>query len=81
MQVYAHDFQSSVERPPRELVGFEKLNLRPGESKSIPILVKVEDLAFYDVTKHDWTVEPGDFKLLIGNSSRDIHLDADFSFG
>lgn len=81
VQVYAHDFQSSVERPPRELVGFEKVNLRPGESKSIPVLVKAEDLAFYDVTKHDWTVEPGDFKFLIGNSSRDIHLDADFSFG
>ncbi|MCK5266388.1 MAG: glycoside hydrolase family 3 C-terminal domain-containing protein, partial [Candidatus Thorarchaeota archaeon] len=81
VQVYAHDFQSSVERPPRELVGFEKVNLRPGESKSVVILVKAEDLAFYDVTKHDWTVEPGDFKFLIGNSSRDIHLDADFSFG
>lgn len=81
VQVYAHDVRSSVERPPRELVGFEKVYLRPGESKSVPILVKAEDLAFYDVTRHDWTVEPGDFKFLIGNSSRDIHLDADFSFG
>ncbi|MHA1863410.1 MAG: glycoside hydrolase family 3 C-terminal domain-containing protein, partial [Candidatus Thorarchaeota archaeon] len=81
VQVYAHDFQSSVERPPRELVGFEKVYLRPGESKSVLILVKAEDLAFYDVTRHDWTVESGDFKFLIGNSSRDIHLDADFSFG
>ncbi|MHA1614525.1 MAG: beta-glucosidase family protein [Candidatus Thorarchaeota archaeon] len=81
VQVYAHDFQSSVERPPRELVGFEKVHLKRGESKSVPILIKAEDLAFYDVSKHDWTVEPGDFKFLIGNSSRDIHLDADFSFG
>ncbi len=80
VQVYAHDFQSSVDRPPRELVGFEKVHLKRGESKSVPILIKAEDLAFYDVTKHDWTVEPGDFKFLIGSSSRDIHLDADFSF-
>ncbi|MCK4567393.1 MAG: glycoside hydrolase family 3 C-terminal domain-containing protein [Candidatus Thorarchaeota archaeon] len=81
VQVYAHDFQSSVERPPRELVGFEKVNLRPGESKSVPILVKAEDLAFYDVTKHDWTIEPGNFNFLIGNSSRSIFLDARFSYG
>ncbi len=81
VQVYAHDFQSSVKRPPRELVGFEKVHLKRGESKSVPILIKAEDLAFYDITKHDWTVEPGDYKFLIGSSSRDIHLDADFSFG
>ncbi len=80
VQVYAHDVRSSIERPPRELVGFEKVHLRAGESKSVSILVKAEDLAFYDVTRHDWTVEPGDFKFLIGNSSRDIHLDAEFSF-
>lgn len=81
VQVYAHDVRSSIERPPRELVGFAKVNLRPGESESVSILVNAEDLAFYDITKHDWTVEPGNFKFLIGNASRDIHLDADFSFG
>ena len=81
IQVYSHDIQASVERPPRELVGFEKVFLKPGETKSTSILVKADDLAFYDVGKHDWTVEPGDFKFLIGNSSRAIHLDAEFSFG
>jgi len=81
VQVYAHDVQSTVERPPRELVGFEKVFLQPGETKSASILVKVDDLAFYDVGKHDWTIEPGDFKFLIGNSSREIHLDAEFTYG
>ncbi len=81
VQVYAHDVQSTIERPPRELVGFEKVFLQPGETKSASILVKADDLAFYDVGKHDWTIEPGDFKFLIGNSSRDIYLDAEFTYG
>jgi len=50
VQVYAHDFQSSVERPPRELVGFEKVHLKRGESKSVPILIKAEDLAFLAIS-------------------------------
>ncbi len=77
IQVYAHDVKSSVPRPPRELVGFEKVYLKPGESKSVSILVKAEDLAFYNISTHDWKLESGDFKLLIGNSSRAIYLDAD----
>ena len=77
VQVYCHDVKSSVSRPPRELVGFEKVHLRPGESKKVPVLVKAEDLAFYDISSHNWKLEPGDFKLLIGNSSRAIYLDAD----
>ncbi|TFG26311.1 glycosyl hydrolase, partial [Candidatus Thorarchaeota archaeon] len=79
IQVYAHDVKSSVSRPPRELVGFEKIYLRPNESKRLPIVVKAEDLAFYDIEIHDWNLEQGDFKLLIGNSSRAIYLDADVS--
>ncbi|TFG95944.1 hypothetical protein E4H12_12165, partial [Candidatus Thorarchaeota archaeon] len=81
IQVYAHDVRASVERPPRELVGFEKIFLQPGETKSASILVKADDLAFYDVGKHDWIIEPRDFKFLIGNSSRSIFLDTEFSFG
>jgi len=81
IQIYAHDVQSSVERPPRELVGFQKVFLQSGETKNVSILVKAEDLAYHDIGKHDWTIEPGDFKFLIGNSSRAIHLDAEFSYG
>ncbi|TFG25940.1 glycosyl hydrolase [Candidatus Thorarchaeota archaeon] len=78
VQVYAHDIQASVQRPPRELVGFEKIFLQPGETKSVPILVKADDIAFYDIETHDWMIEPGDYKFLIGNSSRSIFLDTEF---
>ncbi|MFW9795704.1 MAG: beta-glucosidase [Candidatus Thorarchaeota archaeon] len=72
LQVYSHDVQSSVERPLKELVGFEKVVLNPSERKIVPIQVRVHDLMFYDVDKHDWHLEPGEFELQIGNSSRNI---------
>ena len=73
VQVYSHDIQSAVERPPKELVGFEKVVLNPGEKKSVPILIRTKDLMFYDVINHNWKLEPGEFELQIGNSSRNIH--------
>lgn len=72
-QIYAHDVHCTVERPPKELVGFHKAILQPGERKLIPIVVKSKDLMFYDVNTHDWLLEGGDFELRIGTSSRDIH--------
>ncbi|MHA2395313.1 MAG: glycoside hydrolase family 3 C-terminal domain-containing protein [Candidatus Thorarchaeota archaeon] len=73
VQVYSHDIQSSVERPPKELVGFQKVVLAPSERKTIPVLIKSSDLMFYDVDSHDWKLETGEFELQIGNSSRNIH--------
>ena len=81
VQVYARDVEASVERPPQELVGFEKIRLEPGERKTVSVAVKAEDLAFYDVSRHAWVIEPGDFKLLVGKSSRDIQGDAELSYG
>ncbi len=81
VQVYSRDIEASIDRPPQELVGFEKIQLDSGESKTVSIIVKAEDLAFYDVSQHDWNIEPGDFKLLVGKSSRDIHGDIEFSYG
>ncbi|MFW9803031.1 MAG: beta-glucosidase, partial [Candidatus Thorarchaeota archaeon] len=72
IQIYCRDIESSVERPPQELVGFEKVVLQPGEKKSVPVLIKPKDLMFYDVNRHDWHLEPGEFELRIGNSSRDL---------
>ncbi len=45
------------------------------------ITVKAEDLAFYDVNRHDWIIEPGEFKLLVGKSSREMLGEVDFSYG
>jgi len=75
IQVYSEDVKSSVDRPMRELVGFEKVFLEPNETKSVQIEIKGKDLAFYDVLNSEWKLEKGDFILHIGNSSRDIHLE------
>ncbi|MDF1539842.1 MAG: glycoside hydrolase family 3 C-terminal domain-containing protein [Candidatus Thorarchaeota archaeon] len=80
IQIYSHDVESSVVRPRKELVGFEKAQVGVGESKTVSIKIKAKDLAFYDVDKQDWTIENGDFDLQIGTSSRDINHTARIRF-
>jgi beta-glucosidase len=80
VQVYFQQIESSVERPPKELIGFEKVYLSPQESKIVSISINPKDLAFYDVQKGLWKLEKGSFKLMVGSSSRDIHLDATFEY-
>lgn len=77
VQIYAHHMQSSVERPPKELVGFQKVMMNANERRTVPIIVKSRDLMYYDVSQHDWQLEPGNYELLIGSSSRDIHSKID----
>jgi beta-glucosidase len=81
IQVYAHDIETTVDRPPQELVGFEKIRLKQGETKTASVTVRAEDLAFYDVTRHGWILESGKFKFRVGMSSRDIIGEADFTYG
>jgi len=64
------DLFSSVTRPVKELKGFKRINLQPGETKTIELNISPEHLAFTDINKN-FTVEPGDFEIMIGNSSRD----------
>jgi len=71
-QLYVSDPVCSVMRPAKELKGFEKVFLQPGETKTVELSVKVSDLAFYDESKKGWTVESGDFLLHLGTSSGDI---------
>ncbi|MFW9769498.1 MAG: glycoside hydrolase family 3 C-terminal domain-containing protein, partial [Candidatus Thorarchaeota archaeon] len=80
VQAYAKDVEASVERPPQELVGFEKTTIGPGETKQVAITIRAEDLAYYDVSKHNWFIEPGAYKLRVGVSSRDIIGEVDFTF-
>ncbi|MDD1778519.1 MAG: fibronectin type III-like domain-contianing protein, partial [Candidatus Helarchaeota archaeon] len=72
VQLYVQDVKSSVERPLKELKGFQKVALKPGEKKSLTFELSEQDLAFYDENKHTWRAEAGTFKILIGSSSRDI---------
>ncbi len=73
VQVYIRDVVSSVTRPVKELKGFKKVSLKPGESQSIAFTVSPEQLSFTNVDK-DFVVEAGDFEIMVGNSSRDQDL-------
>jgi beta-glucosidase len=80
VQVYVSDEQSSVERPEKELKAFEKVFLAPGESKTIELTLKEDAFQFFDEMKSQWTMEPGKFNILVGNSSRNIKLKGEVSF-
>lgn len=69
-QLYIHDEVASVTRPVRELKGFEKVLLAPGESKQVRFILKSDQLKFYNQTMQ-WTVEPGMFKVFVGPNSAD----------
>jgi beta-glucosidase len=76
VQLYVHDVKSSVARPEKELKAFKKIALAPGETQKVIFTLDKEAFWYFDVAKNTWTVEPGDFKILVGASSRDIRLDA-----
>jgi beta-glucosidase len=69
IQLYIRDKFSSVTRPVKELKGFEKVFLEPGESKTVSFELGQEQLEFLDINM-EWTVEPGDFDIMVGTSSR-----------
>ena len=73
VQMYIRDLYSSVTRPVKELKGFKKINLKPGESKTVSFIISFEHLAFTNIDKK-YTVEPGEFEIMIGTSSRDEDL-------
>ena len=73
VQMYIRDRVSSVTRPVKELKGFERVALLPGETKTITFEITPELLEFYDVSMH-YVVEPGEFEIMVGTSSRDCDL-------
>ena len=73
VQVYVRDVEATVSRPPEELKAFTKVFLDPGASKEISLALGERAFAFWDIAAHDWVVEPGEFELLVGTSSRNIH--------
>ncbi len=75
-QLYVSDPESSVPRPVKELKSFNKTYLKAGEAKEITMKINKDAFSFYDVATKKWIVEPGDFEILIGSSSRDIRLKA-----
>ncbi len=74
VQLYMSDEQTGVARPDRQLVGFERLALRPGETRTATFEVPVRELAFWDTARKAFRVEPGKFRVMAGASSRDIRV-------
>jgi len=77
VQLYVGDVESSVFRPVRELKGFEKIALEPGQTKTVTFTLSKRAFAYWNVQLSDWHVETGLFRIEIGRSSRDIVLSAD----
>lgn len=69
VQVYVRDVESSVHRPDKELKGFAKVHLAPGQSEVVTVALDQRSFAVWDVTAHDWLVEAGRFEIVVGRSS------------
>ena len=78
IQLYVSDLKASVERPVKELKAFRKVFLQPGETKQVSLILDKSALSFYDDETGQWKAEPGDFKALIGTSSKLIINDYKF---
>ena len=74
VQVYVKDEQAAVKRPEKELKGFQKVFLKPGEAKTVTLKLDADAFQYYDESKKQWVLEPGKFDVLVGSSSRDIRL-------
>jgi beta-glucosidase len=74
VQAYVSAPSRAVRRPPRELRGFRKVELAPGESTTVELVLPWRDLAYYDVALHRWSVDSGAVTIALGASSRDLRL-------
>ena len=72
VQLYIKDKKSSLPRPEKELKGFKKISLEPGQETEVNFTITPQELSFYDDKKGKWIAEPGEFEAIIGNSSTDI---------
>ena len=77
-QLYVHQAKPGLPRPFKELKGFRKVSLKPGEKQTVSIPLGRDAFAYYDPSKTGWVAEAGDFTIQIGSSSRDLRLDGNF---
>jgi beta-glucosidase len=78
VQLYVHEAKPAVKRPVKELRGFERIRLKPGETKRVTFAVPAEKLAYYDETRHGFVVKPGAFDVMVGSSSDSIKAKGQF---
>jgi beta-glucosidase len=74
VQLYVRDVEASVKRPKKQLMGFERISLAPGETRKVSFTLSPERLAFWDQKRNAWVVEPGSFEVMVGGSSADVRL-------
>ena len=85
MKLYLSDLHPKIDKPVRELKGFAKVALQPGETKTIQFTIQPRALAYFDAAGHQWKADAGDYEIQVGASSRDIRqkavlrLNADFT--
>ena len=79
VQLYVHDDKAAVKRPEQELKGFEKVALKPGESKTVTLTLDKTAFQYYDEAKKQWVLEPGKFEVRVGSASDDIRQKADLT--
>jgi beta-glucosidase len=72
--VYVKDNEASLVRPEKELKGFEKTFLKPGETKRVSVRLGEEAFRMFNPVKRQWVVEPGEFTVFVGSSSADLRL-------
>ena len=74
VQLYVKHINSQVSRPVQELKGFQRVNLKEGERKTVAIPLAAQRLAYWDISKNDWQVERDSIEIRLGSSSADIRL-------
>lgn len=79
VQLYISDLKCSVPRPVKELKGFKKVSLKPGETKNVTFRITADALKYFDADKHTWVSEPGKFEALVGASAGDIRTKVPFT--
>jgi beta-glucosidase len=79
VQLYVRDIASRLHRPNKELKAFAKVQLEPGERKTVTLTLNRDALAYYDDQPHAWVAEAGEFEVLVGASSQDIRATATFT--
>lgn len=77
IQLYLNQCNPQLDRPPKELATFKKVELEPGQAKRVELNLEYKDFAYYIPKEEDWIVETDQFKILLGSSSRDIRLEKD----
>ena len=74
VQLYVHELQPPIERPVHELKAFQKINLMPGETKTVTLELNPGAFSYYSLEHHKWELPSDDFEIQVGDSSRDILL-------